>query len=184
MLISVSRVKQHTWFLLAIGSARMFHTFIVAGCGRRPEAFDLHLKFVDVYVDRNVMDCLKKVQEDPNLGYPNFGNLRCLNLDWSLVSTFFPGKLRPEEKTYWMGARNKVAQRKAQLDTAKNAQDATPVAARAAVVQLEATGEVSRRAAIAAGKTKKIVHNGTPLDYEERVRSRRHESGPAMIQEK
>lgn len=85
LLITVSGIKEHTWFLVAVGTLGMIHTTLVTGAPRRPEWFGIHLKFREVFVRRKVMEALKVAEEK----YPTLGK--------SLLPTFFPNGVRAED---------------------------------------------------------------------------------------
>ncbi|MCJ1233300.1 hypothetical protein MMC14_001255 [Varicellaria rhodocarpa] len=89
LLITVSGIHVHTWFLVAVGGLGMIYTILVAGAPRRPEAFGVFLKFKAVYVELRAMEALKAVENV----YPGVGR--------SMLPTFFPGELDKEEVAYW-----------------------------------------------------------------------------------
>ncbi len=93
LLITVSGMRVHTWFLIAVGALGMVHTVIIAGAPRRPEVFGIPLKFREVFVDRKVMEVLQKAETK----YPGLGR--------TLVPAFFPGGLREDEQAWWKRAR-------------------------------------------------------------------------------
>jgi len=82
LLITVSGIKEHTWFLVAIGAFGMLHTVVIAGSARRPEAFGIPLKFKNVFVQPKVSESLRLVE----LEYPTVGNL--------MMKMFLPGGAR------------------------------------------------------------------------------------------
>ncbi|KIL69225.1 hypothetical protein M378DRAFT_184426 [Amanita muscaria Koide BX008] len=88
-LFTVLGIKEDPWFLLAIGGIGMLHSVVVAGLPRRPEALGLHLDFEACIAQPKVMLTLKEVERR----YPNIGA--------SMLSTFFPGRLRREEEMWW-----------------------------------------------------------------------------------
>lgn len=90
LLVTVSGIQQHTWFLLAIGGLGMAYTILVAGAPRRPEAFGIPLRYVNVFARSRVMETLKAVDEE----YPGVGQ--------AMITTFFPGDIREEEIQWWM----------------------------------------------------------------------------------
>lgn len=96
LLIAVSGLHDHTWFLLAIGVTGMVQNIIVCGAPRNPSAFGIHLRFKEAIVEDKVMKVLKETEEK----YPFVGR--------SLVDVFFPGGLRPDEKIYWDKAEEKA----------------------------------------------------------------------------
>ncbi|KAI9853644.1 MAG: hypothetical protein M1813_002035 [Trichoglossum hirsutum] len=91
LLVTAASIKQNTWFLLAIGAIGMFQNILVAGWMRSPEAFGVPLIFECVIGELKVMDTLFAVEKD----YPRVGR--------SMLDTFFPGGLRPEEEQKWDG---------------------------------------------------------------------------------
>jgi hypothetical protein len=89
LLITVLGLKRDSWFLLAVGGIGMLQNVVVAGAPRRPESFGLHLEFDEVISDIKVMRALMKLEDK----HPGVGA--------SLVATFFPGKLRKDEESFW-----------------------------------------------------------------------------------
>lgn len=86
LLVTVSGIQEHTWFLVAIGTVGMLHTIIVAGAPRRPEWFGIHLVYRDVFVEKKVIEALKAVENK----YANVGK--------AMVPTFFPDGVRVEHQ--------------------------------------------------------------------------------------
>ena len=95
LLITVSGIHDHTWFLIAVGALGMLYTVVVAGAPRRPEAFGIPLKYVGVYVRDKAMEALKAAEAD----YPGVGQ--------SMLGTFFPGGAREKDVTFWEEANKK-----------------------------------------------------------------------------
>lgn len=95
LLLTVSGMKNDTWVLLAIGAAGMLHTIVVAGGSRRPEAFGLHLKFRESFVDRKVMKALSIAESK----YPDVGR--------SMFPVFFPGGIAGEDPDWEVEAAEK-----------------------------------------------------------------------------
>lgn len=89
LLISVSGLQQDRWFVILVGSIGMVHNVVVAGAPRRPEAFGLHLEFVETFGNVKAMKTLMAFEEK----YPHVGA--------SIVPVFFPGKLRKDEEIFW-----------------------------------------------------------------------------------
>ncbi|KAB5513498.1 hypothetical protein GE09DRAFT_1266805 [Coniochaeta sp. 2T2.1] len=89
LLITAAGIQQNTWFLLAIGGIGILQNIFVAGWRRFPEAFGVPLIFDDVIGKPKVMDTLFAVEG----AYPRVGR--------SMLDTFFPGKLSPEEEKKW-----------------------------------------------------------------------------------
>ncbi|KAI6103523.1 hypothetical protein F5141DRAFT_1293378 [Pisolithus sp. B1] len=104
-LITVVNIQQDPWFLMLVGSIGMMHNVMVAGLLRTPQAFGIPLVFEECILDRKVMQTLMKVEErHPHLGA-------------SMLQTFFPGKLYPEEEAFW----EKKAQEADKRDAAEKA---------------------------------------------------------------
>ncbi|KAF1833513.1 hypothetical protein BDW02DRAFT_552395 [Decorospora gaudefroyi] len=89
LLITAAGIQENTWFLLAVGGIGIIQNIFVAGRSRRPEDFGVPLKFRTVIGHPKVMDCLFKVET----ALPYVGR--------SMLETFFPGKLRADEKEKW-----------------------------------------------------------------------------------
>ncbi|KAF8542594.1 hypothetical protein BDD12DRAFT_907889 [Trichophaea hybrida] len=104
LLICVSGLHDHTWFLLAIGVTGMAQNIVVCGAPRNPSAFGIHLNFKEAIVEDKVMEVLKATEEK----YPYVGR--------SLVDVFFPSGLREDEEEYWKEAGKRA---KAAEDSAK-----------------------------------------------------------------
>lgn len=89
LLITASGIQRNTWFLLAVGGFGILQNLFVAGGVRDPAAFGMPLIYEDVIAETKAMETLFKVEER----YPGVGR--------SLLNTFFPGHLRPEETKRW-----------------------------------------------------------------------------------
>jgi hypothetical protein len=89
LLVAAAGIKSNTWFLLAVGGLGMLENLFVAGKARAPEAFGIPLKFKQVIAEPKVMKALWALEES----HPRAGR--------SMLGTFFPGKLRPEETEKW-----------------------------------------------------------------------------------
>lgn len=95
LLITVFGIKEHTWFLVAVGALGMVHTVVIAGAPRKPDWFGIPLQYRQVFAERKVIDALKAAETK----YPGLGR--------SMLTTFFPGGLRPEENVWWNDARER-----------------------------------------------------------------------------
>lgn len=95
LLIAAAGLQTNTWFLLAIGAIGIVQNVFVAGWNRRPENFGIHLDFVKVFGQVNVMDTLIEVEENYN------------GLGRSMVDEIFPGKLQPAEIEKWAELENR-----------------------------------------------------------------------------
>lgn len=94
LLISVSALESHTWFLLGVGFIGMFQNAVLAAAEIKPEHRNLPLRYVETIVGmRKVMDGLM----DFHVHYQRGEHL---------VREFFPGKLLPPEKAWWKGDRD------------------------------------------------------------------------------
>ncbi|SPO00289.1 uncharacterized protein DNG_03134 [Cephalotrichum gorgonifer] len=90
LLITAAGIKQNTWFLIAVGAIGIVQNILVAGWPRSPEAFGIPLREEKhVFGEQKVMDTLFAVEDK----YPRVGR--------SMLDTFFPGKLLPEEEERW-----------------------------------------------------------------------------------
>lgn len=92
-LVTVAGLKNHSWFLLGIGCLGMFQNVVAAGAARVPAALNIHIEQVDTIEGSKAMGALK----DLELAYHGVGA--------TLVPVYFPGKLRPDEETWWEDAR-------------------------------------------------------------------------------
>jgi hypothetical protein len=99
LLITVSGLRTHGWFLLIVGTLGMFQNAALAGISRAPEKRSLPLKLVNTIITRKVMDGLM----DFEYIYGRPGSCSAEHL----VREFFPGSLRPDELAWWNGDREK-----------------------------------------------------------------------------
>lgn len=94
LLVSVSALVSHTWFLLGVGFIGMFQNAILAAAEIKPEHRNLPLHYVETIVGtRKVMDGLMDFHVHYHCGQ-------------HLVREFFPGNLQPPEEAWWKGERN------------------------------------------------------------------------------
>ncbi|KAM3515859.1 hypothetical protein MY11210_000399 [Beauveria gryllotalpidicola] len=89
LLITATGIKQHTWYILAIGFLGILGNTHIAGANRRPEMQGIPLIYESVICETKVMDTLLKVERE----YPRCGIC--------MVDMFFPGKLRQTEQDEW-----------------------------------------------------------------------------------
>ena len=89
LLITAAGLKRNTWFLLAIGGIGILQNILVAGWRRNPHVLGVPIDFVTVFGGTKVMKTLFDAEE----AYPGLGK--------SMLSTFFPGTLNPEELRKW-----------------------------------------------------------------------------------
>jgi hypothetical protein len=89
LLITATGVKQHAWFLFAVGAIGIIQDIYIAIAYRRPESHGVPLRFVEVIGQNRVMETLFTLEEK----YPYAGR--------SLLDIFFPGNLRPNEQARW-----------------------------------------------------------------------------------
>ncbi len=92
-LITVTALKQDTWYLLAVGGLGMVQNVLVAGTERHISTSGIHLEKVEEYQQEDVMDALMDLEED----YPTIGK--------SLVGELFPSSLHEAETRWWAGER-------------------------------------------------------------------------------
>ena len=102
LLITVSGIKEKTWFAVAVGAIGMLFSIVVAGAPRKPEAFGVPLVYKAVCVENRTMETLKKVEGL----YPGVGR--------SMTATFFPGGLRDADAKWW--AKSKKAAKAAERE--------------------------------------------------------------------
>jgi hypothetical protein len=104
LLITVTGLKQNTWFLLLVGGLGMGQNVVVAGARRKPSASGIHLKEVKEFKEHKVMHVLMDIERE----YPGTGR--------SLLSTFFPDEkgLRRLEIDWWNGDREGFDRKRAE----------------------------------------------------------------------
>lgn len=89
LLITSSAISDQAWFLIAVGGIGMLQNVFVAAWRRRPEAFGLPLVYKGVIGNEKVMKTLMDVER------------RHKKLGKSMVPTFFPGDMFPNEIKEW-----------------------------------------------------------------------------------
>ncbi|KAM3554171.1 hypothetical protein ARSEF4850_006574 [Beauveria asiatica] len=99
LLITATGIKQHTWFILAIGFLGILGNTHIAGANRRPEMQGIPLIYESVICETKVMATLLEVERE----YPKSGIC--------MVNMFFPGKLRPAEEDEWAALDQSVDER-------------------------------------------------------------------------
>ncbi|KAK0496551.1 hypothetical protein EDD18DRAFT_1309590 [Armillaria luteobubalina] len=92
-LITVTALKEDTWYLLGVGGLGMVQNVVVAGTERHMGTSGIHLKKIKDYEQEKVMDTLMDLEAD----YPKVGK--------SLVTEFFPSGLREVETQWWAGSK-------------------------------------------------------------------------------
>jgi hypothetical protein len=89
LLIGAAGLSQPSWYLLCVGGIGMLQNLLVAGWRRKPGAMGIHLDFRKVVGNMSTMDALLELEKE----YPSAGR--------SLLRTFFPGPLFPDEEEKW-----------------------------------------------------------------------------------
>lgn len=89
LLVASNGLDQHSWWILLIGALGMIQNIFVAGARRRPEAYGMPLEFQHLIATEKVMVTLFQVEDQ----YPGVGR--------SMLDSFFPGRLRPQEEEKW-----------------------------------------------------------------------------------
>ena len=89
LLIFAAGLRDNTWFLLAVGGLGIVHNAAVAGWPRKPSSFGIHLEDQEFITGPRVMPVLMETERR----YPHVGK--------SMLPTFFPGRLWPEEENEW-----------------------------------------------------------------------------------
>ncbi|THV03518.1 hypothetical protein K435DRAFT_817242 [Dendrothele bispora CBS 962.96] len=87
LLITVTAIEQHHWFLLLVGGIGMLQNVLVAGARRSPASRGIHLEQIEEFKGQKVMHALMDVER----AYHRVGR--------SLLAEFFPNdkELRKEE---------------------------------------------------------------------------------------
>lgn len=106
LLVSVSALESHTWFLLGVGFIGMFQNAVLAAVEIKSEHRNLPLRYVETIVGkRKVMDGLMDFHVYYQCGQ-------------HLVREFFPGSMKPHEEAWWKGERDAYdADREKHTDT-------------------------------------------------------------------
>lgn len=95
LLVTVSGLEIHTWFVMAVGGLGMLYSVVVAFAPRCPENFGIRLQMrrlsglPEVIVENKVMMGLFKAE----MAYPGLGR--------SMLATFFPAELSAGEQIFW-----------------------------------------------------------------------------------
>ncbi|KAK4066218.1 uncharacterized protein Triagg1_8050 [Trichoderma aggressivum f. europaeum] len=89
LLITVSGLKTHTWFMVAVGALGMMQNLVLAGAPRTPEALGIPVQLEQVVGLPKVMDTLLELEAK----VPYAGK--------ALLPTYFPGRLREREIERW-----------------------------------------------------------------------------------
>ena len=93
LLITVGATKEDTWFLLAVGVIGMAHNVVVAGFKRRPEAHGIPVT-TDQTMEKDTVDkrtVYAAIQEAEWI---------CPGVGLSLISSFYPDGLRPDQEAW------------------------------------------------------------------------------------
>lgn len=110
LLVSASGIKDHTWFLLAVGGIGTTQNIFVAGSRRDPSAFGIPLTYEKVIARTKVMHTLFAVEE----AFPGLG--------FSMRETFFPGgQLKEHEVDKWEACQQLLKEEKAARRAARRA---------------------------------------------------------------
>ncbi|KKP06404.1 hypothetical protein THAR02_01455 [Trichoderma harzianum] len=89
LLITVSGLKTHTWFMVAVGALGMMQNLILAGAPRTPEALGMPVQLEQVVGLPKVMDTLLELEAK----VPYAGK--------ALLPIYSPGRLREREVEKW-----------------------------------------------------------------------------------
>lgn len=89
LLITVSGLKAHTWFMVAVGALGMMQNLVLAGAPRTPEALGIPVRLEEVVGLHKVMDTLLHLEAK----VPYAGK--------ALLPIYFPGRLREHEIERW-----------------------------------------------------------------------------------
>ncbi|KAJ9617022.1 hypothetical protein H2200_000743 [Cladophialophora chaetospira] len=108
LLITTVGIIDHSWFLIAVGALGTLQNVAAASFRRNPSAYGVHLSFVECIMHPKVMGTLYLVEEK----HPHMGS--------SMLSTFFPGSLRPEEEEKWNSFRQSAKARSKNVNLTAN----------------------------------------------------------------
>lgn len=89
LLITVSGLKTHTWFMVAVGALGMMQNLVLAGAPRTPEALGIPVQLEQVVWLPRLMDTLLALEAS----VPYAGK--------ALLPIYFPGGLRQDEIGRW-----------------------------------------------------------------------------------
>ncbi|PKK51614.1 hypothetical protein CI102_3976 [Trichoderma harzianum] len=89
LLITVSGLKTHTWFMVAVGALGMMQNLVLAGAPRTPEALGIPVQLEEVVGLHKVMDTRLELEAK----VPYAGK--------ALLPIYFPGRLREHEIERW-----------------------------------------------------------------------------------
>ncbi|KAF3057635.1 hypothetical protein CFAM422_012232 [Trichoderma lentiforme] len=89
LLITVSGLKTHTWFMVAVGALGMMQNLVLAGAPRTPEALGIPVQLEQIVASPNAMDTLLELEAK----VPYAGK--------ALLPIYFPGRLREHEIEKW-----------------------------------------------------------------------------------
>ncbi|KAL6697177.1 hypothetical protein J3F84DRAFT_368217 [Trichoderma pleuroticola] len=89
LLITVSGLKTHTWFMVAVGALGMMQNLVLAGAPRTPEALGIPVQLEQVVGLPRVMDTLLELEAK----VPYAGK--------ALLPIYIPGRLRESEIERW-----------------------------------------------------------------------------------
>ncbi|KAH6658184.1 hypothetical protein BKA67DRAFT_557359 [Truncatella angustata] len=89
VMISLAGLDEHTWALILVGFVGTLHNTLLGGMARDPKHRNLPLNLIDTITASKVMDGLM----DLEVTHPGCAH--------ALVTEFFPGVIRPNEKDWW-----------------------------------------------------------------------------------
>lgn len=94
LLITVDGLRNHTWFIVAVGGLGSFYTTLVAGLQQTPEQVGIPLKWTGkCFVNKKVMVSLIEAEKYRT------------GLGRAMLETFFPGPRTHEEDIFWEQAK-------------------------------------------------------------------------------
>ncbi len=94
LLITVDGLKDHTWFVVAVGGLGSLYTTILAGLQQTPEQVGIPLRWTGhCFVNKKVMIALIEAEKYRT------------GLGRAMLNTFFPGPRSQEEDIFWEQAR-------------------------------------------------------------------------------
>ena len=95
LLLSVSALEEHSWFLVGVGLLGMLYCVAAAGTSRKPQSYGIDLvpdQRKPVIADRKAMVALIATE----MTFPAVGR--------SMLKIFFPGDISSDEEGFWVQA--------------------------------------------------------------------------------
>ena len=102
ILLMVSNLSEHSWYLLAIAGVGMLQNLFASGYQREPSAFGIHLDKPDYIIpekeERGGCNKIINVLKRTEVRMKTKHGIRCVGIN--LLPIFFPNGLRPDEEAW------------------------------------------------------------------------------------